>query len=147
MKFNQGKCPNVINVIEIFSLTIISIFCQPYTVQSSLATPGVELLQVVAARGWIVLSFLQEVGVTRVSRLPQQVLLVSSLSEARIPQSGDVDILHFSLQLLQVPGEVRTEAVLDVVADLHIWSSSLNVVFMSWLEAVQWVAHLNRNNS
>ena len=108
------------------------------------ATSGVKFLQIIAAGGWIVLSFLQQVCVTRVARLPQQVLLVSSLSEARVPQSGHVDVLHFPVQLLQVASEVRTEAVLDVVADLHIWCSPLNVVFMSWLQAVQWIAHLNR---
>ena len=68
--------------------------------------------------------------------------LVRPLSEARVPHPLHVDILDLPLELLEAPGEVRAEAVLDVVADLEVGRSSLNVVFVGGVKIVDWVADL-----
>ena len=68
--------------------------------------------------------------------------LVSPLSEARVSQSLDVDILDLPLELLEAPGEVCAEAVLDVVADLEVGRSPLDVVFMGGVKIVDRVAYL-----
>ena len=77
------------------------------------------------------MSLVQQVAVPRVSSLPQQVLLIGSLSEASISESLDIMVLHLLLQLPQAPGEVRAEAVLDIVTNLQVGGSPLDVVFMS----------------
>ena len=98
-----------------------------------LLTPSiVQLLQRVTAGGGIVVSLVQQVVVTGVSGLPQQVLSVSSLTETRITQPLDVNIFNFPLQFLQTSGKVGAEAVLHVVTYLQICCSSLNVIFMGW---------------
>ena len=72
----------------------------------------------------------------------ESLYLVSPLSEARVPQSLDVDILNLPLELLEAPGEVCAEAVLDVVADLEVGRSPLDVVFMGGVKIVDRVAYL-----
>ena len=68
--------------------------------------------------------------------------LVSPLSEARVPQSLDVNILDLPLELLEAPSEVCAEAVLDIVADLEVGRSPLDVVFMGGVKIVDRVAYL-----
>ena len=107
-----------------------------------LSAPVVHLLEGVAAGGGVVVRLVQQVVVAGVARLPQQILLVRALPEARVPQPLDVDVLHLPLQLLQAAGEVRAEALLHVVTDLQICCSPLDAVFMSRLQIVQWIANL-----
>ena len=68
--------------------------------------------------------------------------LVRPLSEARVPHPLHVDILDLPLELLEAPGEVRAEAVLDIVADLEVGRSPLDVVFMGGVKIVDRVAYL-----
>ena len=72
----------------------------------------------------------------------QWTYLVRPLPEARVPQSLDVYILDLPLQLLEAPGEVCAEAVLDVVADLKVGRPALDVVFVGGVKIVDWVADL-----
>ena len=48
----------------------------------------------------------KEVVISRISRLPQQVLLVSLLSKARIPKMLDVLLLNPSLELPEAASEL-----------------------------------------
>ena len=72
----------------------------------------------------------------------EKTYLVRPLPETRVPQSLDVDILDFPLELLEAPGEVCAEAVLDVVADLEVGRPALDVVFVGGVKIVDWVADL-----
>ena len=53
-----------------------------------------------------------------------------------------MDILDLPLELLEAPGEVCAEAVLDIVADLEVGRSPLDVVFMGGVKIVDRIAHL-----
>jgi len=106
-----------------------------------LSAAVVQLLQVVAAVCRVVVGLVHQITVSAIPRLPEQVLLVSPLSEARVPQSLDVDILDLPLELLEAPGEVCAEAVLDIVADLEVGRSPLDVVFMGGVKVVDRIAH------
>ena len=68
--------------------------------------------------------------------------LVRSLPKACVSQPLNVDVLHLPLELLEAPGKVRAEAVLDVVADLEVGRPPLDVVFMCGLKIVDRVAYL-----
>ena len=102
----------------------------------------IEVLQFVTAVGRVVMSLLHQSLIAGVPRLPQQVLLVRSLSEAGVPESLRVVLLHLPLQLLQAAREVRAEAVLDIVADLEVGGPPLDVVFMSRFQIIQRITHL-----
>ena len=74
----------------------------------------------------------------------QKPYLVRPLPEARVPHSLDVDILDLPLELLEAPGEVCAEAVLDVVADLEVGGPALDVVFVGGVKIVDGVADLEK---
>lgn len=77
------------------------------------------------------MSLVQQIAVPRVSCLPQQILLVGSLPEAGVSEPLDIMVLNLLLQLPQAACKVRAEAVFDIVANLEVGCSPLNVVFMS----------------
>ena len=62
------------------------------------ASVAVELFQLVARGRGVVVGPVEQVGVAGVSRLPQQVLLVALLPEARLSKLVEVVLLYGRLQ-------------------------------------------------
>jgi len=87
------------------------------------------------------MSLVQQLIVSTVPRLPQQILLIALLSEAGIPQVIHIILLHIEFEFSQTPRELSVKVVLDIVGNPHIASLPLRGVLVAGLKAVDGVTH------
>jgi len=102
-----------------------------------LSSTGVDLLQGAATWGWVVVSFVQQVIVSTVPGLPEQILLVRLLPEATVPQMLYVFFLNLSLQFPHTSSVLSSEIILDIEGDPHVCGLPLYVELVARLQAVQ----------
>jgi len=109
-----------------------------------LSRAGVDFLQGATTGSGIIVGLVQQVIVTAVPSLPEQILLVRFLPEAAVPQMLYVLFLNLSFKLPHTASILSPEVVFHIEGDSHVGGLPLYVELVTRFQAVKRVGDQER---